>query len=119
MVGIFRGILGRRYVRGGIDGTRRTNLDRSFWLSSQRPDASRGALQAHQLQHPGTELDDHRSQGVHQTVGWGHEALPSHTDQGPVNEFMSTMGFFSASLGFSCENCHGADTGWENYAADN
>jgi len=37
----------------------------------------------------------------------------------PVNEFMTTMGFFSASLGFSCENCHGADTGWENYAADN
>jgi photosynthetic reaction center cytochrome c subunit len=37
----------------------------------------------------------------------------------PVNEFMTTMGFFSASLGYSCENCHGADTGWENYAADN
>jgi outer membrane lipoprotein-sorting protein len=37
----------------------------------------------------------------------------------PVNEFMATMGFFSASLGYSCENCHGADTGWENYAADN
>jgi hypothetical protein len=36
-----------------------------------------------------------------------------------VNEFMTTMGFFSASLGYSCENCHGADTGWENYAADN
>jgi len=37
----------------------------------------------------------------------------------PINEFMTTMGFFSASLGYSCENCHGADTGWENYAADN
>ena len=37
----------------------------------------------------------------------------------PVNEFMTTMGFFSASLGYSCENCHGADTGWGNYAADN
>src|SRR5690242_1334320 len=37
----------------------------------------------------------------------------------PVNEFMTTMGFFSASLGYSCENCHGADSGWENYAADN
>jgi photosynthetic reaction center cytochrome c subunit len=37
----------------------------------------------------------------------------------PVNEFMTAMGFFSASLGYSCENCHGADTGWENYAADN
>jgi photosynthetic reaction center cytochrome c subunit len=37
----------------------------------------------------------------------------------PVNEFMTTMGFFSASLGFSCENCHGADSGWDNYAADN
>src|SRR6202011_677521 len=37
----------------------------------------------------------------------------------PVNEFMTTMGFFSASLGYSCENCHGEDVGWENYAADN
>ena len=37
----------------------------------------------------------------------------------PVNEFMTTMGFFSASLGYSCENCHGADTGWDNYAAEN
>ena len=37
----------------------------------------------------------------------------------PVNEFMTTMGFFSASLGYSCENCHGADSGWDNYAADN
>jgi photosynthetic reaction center cytochrome c subunit len=37
----------------------------------------------------------------------------------PVNEFMTTMGFFSASLGYSCENCHGGDTGWDNYAAEN
>ena len=37
----------------------------------------------------------------------------------PVNEFMTTMGFFSASLGYSCENCHGEDVGWENYAAEN
>lgn len=37
----------------------------------------------------------------------------------PVNEFMTTMGFFAASLGYSCENCHGADTGWDNYAAEN
>ena len=37
----------------------------------------------------------------------------------PVNEFMGTMGFFSASLGMSCEDCHGAsDTTWENYARD-
>src|SRR5436305_15056144 len=36
----------------------------------------------------------------------------------PVNEFMTTMGFFSASLGYSCENCHGEDVGWENYAAE-
>jgi hypothetical protein len=32
---------------------------------------------------------------------------------------MGTMGFFSASLGMSCEDCHGAsDTTWENYARD-
>jgi len=37
----------------------------------------------------------------------------------PVDEFMGTMGFFSASLGMSCEECHGAsDTTWENYARD-
>lgn len=35
----------------------------------------------------------------------------------PVNEFMATMGFFSASLGYSCENCHDGNT-WENYIAD-
>ena len=26
----------------------------------------------------------------------------------PVNEFMGTMGIFSASLGMSCEDCHAA-----------
>src|SRR5690349_10876583 len=37
----------------------------------------------------------------------------------PVDEFMGTMGFFSASLEMSCEDCHGAsDTTWENYARD-
>ena len=37
----------------------------------------------------------------------------------PVDEFMGTMGFFSAALGMSCEDCHGAsDTTWENYARD-
>ena len=37
----------------------------------------------------------------------------------PVNEFMSTMGVFSAALGMSCEDCHAAnDSKWENYAAD-
>ncbi len=35
----------------------------------------------------------------------------------PVNEFMATMGFFSASLGYSCENCHDGNS-WENYIAD-
>jgi photosynthetic reaction center cytochrome c subunit len=38
----------------------------------------------------------------------------------PVNDFMGTMGIFSAALGMSCEDCHKAgDTSWENYAADN
>src|SRR5262245_4809220 len=37
----------------------------------------------------------------------------------PVNEFMGTMGIFSAALGMSCEDCHSAsDRGWEVYAAD-
>ncbi len=36
----------------------------------------------------------------------------------PVNEFMTTMGFFSASLGYSCENCHGEDSGAANFAAE-
>jgi hypothetical protein len=38
----------------------------------------------------------------------------------PVDEFMGTMGVFSAALGWSCEDCHGAsaDTTWESYALD-
>src|SRR6184192_1370946 len=37
----------------------------------------------------------------------------------PVDEFMGTMGVFSAALGMSCENCHAAnDSKWENYAED-
>ena len=36
-----------------------------------------------------------------------------------VNEFMGTMGVFSASLGMSCEDCHNADdSSWANYAID-
>jgi hypothetical protein len=38
----------------------------------------------------------------------------------PVNEFMGTMGIFSAALGMSCEDCHAADDRkWENFAVDN
>jgi len=38
----------------------------------------------------------------------------------PVDEFMGTMGVFSAALGWSCEDCHkGSDAKWENYALDN
>lgn len=37
----------------------------------------------------------------------------------PVDEFMNAMGFFSASLGMSCEDCHAAnDSKWENFALD-
>lgn len=36
----------------------------------------------------------------------------------PVNEFLGIMGFFSASLGKSCVDCHNSDSGWENYVAD-
>ena len=37
----------------------------------------------------------------------------------PVDEFMGTMGVFSAALGWSCEDCHGtSDTKWEDYALD-
>jgi photosynthetic reaction center cytochrome c subunit len=37
----------------------------------------------------------------------------------PVDEFMGTMGVFSAALGMSCEDCHDAnDASWENYALD-
>jgi photosynthetic reaction center cytochrome c subunit len=36
-----------------------------------------------------------------------------------ADEFMSTMGVFSAALGMSCEDCHAAnDSKWENYALD-
>ena len=36
-----------------------------------------------------------------------------------VDQFMGTMGLFSAALGLSCEDCHtGSDTGWQAYAAD-
>jgi hypothetical protein len=37
----------------------------------------------------------------------------------PVNEFMGTMGIFSAALGMSCEDCHrSGDSSWENYATE-
>ncbi len=37
----------------------------------------------------------------------------------PVDEFMGTMGVFSAALGLSCEDCHtGSDRSWEGYALD-
>jgi photosynthetic reaction center cytochrome c subunit len=37
----------------------------------------------------------------------------------PVNEFMGTMGIFSAALGMSCEDCHrSGDSSWDNYAAE-
>ena len=37
----------------------------------------------------------------------------------PVDEFMSTMGLFSAALGISCENCHSlSDKSWADYALD-
>jgi outer membrane lipoprotein-sorting protein len=39
----------------------------------------------------------------------------------PVDEFMATMGFFSASLGETCTDCHTAESGgnWDKYADDN
>ena len=38
----------------------------------------------------------------------------------PVDQFMAMMGFFSASLGMSCEDCHSADDrNWDGFAADN
>jgi photosynthetic reaction center cytochrome c subunit len=38
----------------------------------------------------------------------------------PVDQFMATMGFFSASLGMSCEDCHSADDrNWDGFAPDN
>ena len=37
----------------------------------------------------------------------------------PVDEFMGTMGVFSAALGMSCEDCHTASSNdWSNYAKD-
>lgn len=38
----------------------------------------------------------------------------------PVDEFMATMGFFSASLGMTCTDCHTAESGgsWAKYADD-
>ena len=39
----------------------------------------------------------------------------------PVDEFMTTMGFFSASLGLNCTDCHVDESGgnWDRYADDN
>jgi hypothetical protein len=39
----------------------------------------------------------------------------------PVDEFMATMGFFSASLGLNCTDCHVDESAgsWERYADDN
>jgi photosynthetic reaction center cytochrome c subunit len=38
----------------------------------------------------------------------------------PVREFMNTVGFFAASLGLNCTDCHGSASAsdWANYAAD-
>src|SRR5262252_2394985 len=38
----------------------------------------------------------------------------------PVNQFMETMGFFSAALGYNCTNCHGDQVlgNWARYADD-
>ena len=38
----------------------------------------------------------------------------------PVNEFMATMGFISASLGETCTDCHIAESGgsWDRYGDD-
>ncbi len=38
----------------------------------------------------------------------------------PVNQFMDTMGFFSAALGYNCTNCHGDQVlgNWEKYAEE-
>lgn len=39
----------------------------------------------------------------------------------PVDEFMGTMGFFSASTGLNCTDCHVPESGgdWSKYAEDN
>ena len=38
----------------------------------------------------------------------------------PIKEFMGTMGFFAASLGLNCTDCHGGASAsdWANYAID-
>src|SRR4030095_14129020 len=38
----------------------------------------------------------------------------------PVKEFMGTMGFFAASTGMDCAECHGDESGtdWAKYALD-
>ena len=38
----------------------------------------------------------------------------------PVDQFMGTMGFFSASLGLNCTDCHVENSGgdWARYADD-
>lgn len=37
----------------------------------------------------------------------------------PADEFITTMGVFSAALGMSCEDCHASnDSSWANYALD-
>ena len=38
----------------------------------------------------------------------------------PVNQFMETMGFMSAALGYNCTNCHGTEVlgNWPKYAND-
>jgi hypothetical protein len=39
----------------------------------------------------------------------------------PVDQFMGTMGFFSASTGLNCTDCHLDESGgnWAKYADDN
>jgi len=37
----------------------------------------------------------------------------------PENQFLATMGFFSASIGESCEFCHDDESSWAGYAKDN
>ena len=39
----------------------------------------------------------------------------------PVNQFMESMGIFTASLGVGCDYCHVAEAGgnWARYADDN
>ncbi len=38
----------------------------------------------------------------------------------PVDQFMATMGVFSAALGMSCNDCHAADDrNWDGFAIDN